>query len=80
MERLNVEALAALTERHNVKLRVFPADIITAARGHARDVTNDIAGRSDIARRIVESYSAFRASAGKWANVSVRAVLESRGT
>lgn len=79
MERLNVEALVALTEKHGVKLRAFPADVITAARGHARDVTNDLAGRSDIARRIVESYTAFRTNAGRWANVSVRAVLDSRG-
>lgn len=80
MERLNVEALAALTEKHGVKLRTFPADVIEAARGHARDVTNDLAGRSDIAKRIVDSYTAFRTNAGRWANVSVKAVLDSRGT
>src|SRR5579883_1314724 len=32
MERLNVEALAALTGRDNVKLRTFPSDVINAAR------------------------------------------------
>src|SRR6185295_5642412 len=32
MERLNAEALAALTERHNVQLRSFPADVVSAAR------------------------------------------------
>lgn len=79
MERLNVEALAALVDRHNVKLRTFPASMIDAARTHARDVTAEIAGKSEIARRIVESYGAFRERAGRWANVSVKAVLESRG-
>jgi TRAP-type mannitol/chloroaromatic compound transport system substrate-binding protein len=79
MERLNVEALVALTEKHGVKLRTFPSDVIEAARGHARDVTNELAGRSDIAKRIVDSYTAFRSNAGRWANVSVKAVLDSRG-
>jgi TRAP-type mannitol/chloroaromatic compound transport system substrate-binding protein len=80
MERLNVEALVALTERNNVKLRTFPQAMIEAARGHARDITGEIAGKSEIARKIVESYTGFRERAGKWANVSVKAVLDSRGS
>src|SRR5829696_3561268 len=32
MERLNAEALAALTERHNVQLRSFPSEVVTVAR------------------------------------------------
>lgn len=79
MERLNVEALAALTGQHGVKLRTFPASMIEAARDHAKDVTGEIAGRSEVARRIVESYTGFRERAGRWASVSVQAVLESRG-
>jgi TRAP-type mannitol/chloroaromatic compound transport system substrate-binding protein len=80
MERLNVEALVALTERNGVRLRTFPAAMIEAARGHARDITGEIAGKSEIARKIVESYTTFRERAGRWANVSVRAVLDSRGS
>jgi TRAP-type mannitol/chloroaromatic compound transport system substrate-binding protein len=78
MERLNVEALVALTERNGVKLRTFPPAMIEAARGHARDIMGDISGKSEIARKIVESYTGFRERAGKWANVSVKAVLDSR--
>ena len=79
MERLNVDALLALTERNEVKLRVFPAAMVEAARGHAKDIVGDISAKSEIARKIVESYTGFRDRAGKWANVSVKAVLESRG-
>ena len=53
--------------------------MIDAARGHAKDVIGDIAGKSDIARKIVESYTGFRERAGRWANLSVKAVLDSRG-
>ncbi len=80
MERLNVEALAALTERNGVKLRTFPPAMIEAARGHARDITGEIAGKGEIARKVVDSYTGFRERAGKWANVSVKAVLDSRGS
>jgi TRAP-type mannitol/chloroaromatic compound transport system substrate-binding protein len=79
MERLNVEALAALTGQNGVKLRTFPAGMIEAARGHAKDITGEISGKSEIARKVVESYTGFRERAGKWANVSVKAVLDSRG-
>jgi len=55
MERLNVEALNTLVERNGVKLRTFPSDMIEAARGHARDVIGEIAAKSDVAKRIVDS-------------------------
>ena len=79
MEQLNVEALVALTERNEVKLRTFPAAMIEAARGHAKDIVGDISAKSDIARKIVDSYTGFRDRAGRWASVSVKAVLDSRG-
>ncbi len=80
MERLNVEALTTLVERDGVKLRTFPSDMIDAARGHARDVIGEIGAKSEIAKRVVDSYTAFRARAGSWADVSVKAILESRRT
>jgi TRAP-type mannitol/chloroaromatic compound transport system substrate-binding protein len=78
MERLNAEALAALTGHHNVKLRSFAADIVGAARKHAADVLAELGARSDIARRVNESYSAFRKSTAAWLSVSLKAVLEAR--
>ncbi len=78
MERLNAEALAALTGRDNVKLRSFAADIVGAARKQAAEVLAELGGRSDIARRINESYSAFRKTTALWSSVSLKAVLEAR--
>jgi len=78
MERLNVEALNALVERNGVKLKTFPPDMIEAARGHARDVIGEIGTKSEIAKRVVESYTAFRTRTGSWADVSVKAILDSR--
>jgi TRAP-type mannitol/chloroaromatic compound transport system substrate-binding protein len=78
MERLNAEALAALTGRNNVKLKSFAADIIAAARTQGADVLAELGARSDVARRINESYSGFRKTTAAWSSVSLKAVLEAR--
>ena len=78
MERLNAEALAAMIERHNVQLRRFPGDVVTAARKVAADVLAEVAARSDMARKVHDSYAAFRDRTAPWSRVSIRAVLEAR--
>jgi TRAP-type mannitol/chloroaromatic compound transport system substrate-binding protein len=78
MDRLNAEALAALTERHNATLRSFSAEIVGVARKQATDIMGELAARSDIARRINESYAVFRSRTAAWSRVSLKAVLEAR--
>ena len=78
MERLNAQALAALTERNNVRLMSFSADMVGAARRQAADILAELAGRSDIARRINDSYADFRSRTAAWSRVSLKAVLEAR--
>src|SRR5580658_2761814 len=78
MERLNAQALAALTGRDKVKLKSFAPEIVAAARKQASDILAELAAKSDIARRINESYSAFRTGTAAWSNVSLKAVLEAR--
>jgi TRAP-type mannitol/chloroaromatic compound transport system substrate-binding protein len=78
MERLNAEALAALTERHGVALRTFPSEVVAAARRHAADVLADLAARSEVARKVHDSYAAFRDRTAAWSRVSIKAVLEAR--
>ena len=60
MERLNAEALAALTSRNNVQLRTFPADLIAAARRQSADVLAELGARSEAARKVHDCYAAFR--------------------
>src|SRR5690242_10524340 len=69
MERLNAEALAALTEKHNVQLRGFPSEVVNAARKVAGDVLSDVAARSEAARKVHDSYAAFRARTAPWSRV-----------
>ncbi len=78
MERLNAAALAALVERHHVQLRTFPADVVAAARKEAAAVLTEVAARSEVARRVHESYTAFRNRTSAWSRISIKAALEAR--
>jgi TRAP-type mannitol/chloroaromatic compound transport system substrate-binding protein len=78
MERLNAEALAALTGQHGVKLREFPADIVNAARKEAVAVLGEIGARSAISAKVHDSYAAFRERTGAWSRVSLESVLRTR--
>lgn len=78
MERLNAEALAALTERHGVNLRTFPREVVAAARRVAGEVLGELAGRGEMAKKVHDSYAAFAARTAPWQRASIRAVLEAR--
>jgi len=79
MERLNAQALGALTQEHGVKPAAFPDDLVAAARQQATDVVGDIAARSDLAGKVHASYAAFRERSAPWSRVSIEAVLRARG-
>src|SRR5271166_2690897 len=78
MERLNVEALAALSGQHGVQVRIFPRSLILAARAEAAAVVGEVGTKSPIARRIHDSYVSFRDRSAAWSRVSIKAVLEAR--
>jgi TRAP-type mannitol/chloroaromatic compound transport system substrate-binding protein len=78
MERLNVEALVALTTQDNVKLRAFPTDLIGAARGESKDVLAELAGKGAGAAKVHASYTAFRDRVSSWSRISAKAVLQAR--
>ena len=79
MERLNAEALVALTGQHHVKLRAFPSDMVEAARRQAGDVIGELGARSALSGRIHQSYVDFRDRTAQWSRVSLEAILASRG-
>jgi TRAP-type mannitol/chloroaromatic compound transport system substrate-binding protein len=79
MERLNAQALGALTQEHGVKPAAFPDDLVAAARKQATDVVGEIAARSDIAGKVHASYAAFRERSAPWSRISIEAVLRARG-
>jgi TRAP-type mannitol/chloroaromatic compound transport system substrate-binding protein len=51
---------------------------LRAARKESADVLAELAGRSERARRIHESYVAFRQRTAAWSRISLKAVLDAR--
>jgi TRAP-type mannitol/chloroaromatic compound transport system substrate-binding protein len=78
MERLNAEALAALTTQHRVQLRTFPADLIAAARRISAEVYGELAARGEAVKKVHDSYVAFRDRTAAWTKISLKAVMEAR--
>ncbi len=78
MERLNAEALSALTTQYGVNLRAFPKDMVAAARKHVADIVGELATRNDATRKVHESYVAFRDRTANWSRISLEAVLAAR--
>jgi len=79
MERLNAEALAALTGQHGVTLAAFSDDLVAAARKQATDVLGEVGARDAMSGKVHDSYVAFGARTAPWSKVSIEAVLRSRG-
>jgi len=80
MERLNAEALKALTGEHKVTLAAFPPDMVDAARKTAHEVMGELfAIHSDLRGKISGSYDDFRERIAPWSRVSIEAVLRGRG-
>jgi TRAP-type mannitol/chloroaromatic compound transport system substrate-binding protein len=78
MERLNVEALAALTSKDNVQLRTFPSDLIAGARATAKDVLAELAGKSANSAKVRDAYMAFGDKVAAWSRISIQGVLQAR--
>jgi len=78
MERLNAEALSALVSRNNVQLKSFSADLVAAAKREAAAVLGELGARSEIARRVHESYVGFRDRTAAWSRISIKGVLDAR--
>jgi TRAP-type mannitol/chloroaromatic compound transport system substrate-binding protein len=61
-----------------VQLRSFPGKVVAAARKISADVLAELAGRSEMARKVHDSYAAFRDRTAPWSRISIKAVLDAR--
>ncbi|MBV9138866.1 MAG: TRAP transporter substrate-binding protein [Hyphomicrobiales bacterium] len=67
-ERGNAEAIEKLGG-DGVRVSLFPADVLTAARAAARDVISETAAKDALSGRIVESYRAALDHGRYWASL-----------
>jgi TRAP-type mannitol/chloroaromatic compound transport system substrate-binding protein len=67
-ERGNAEAIEALS-REGVRVSLFPADVMAAARLAARDLIGETGAKDALSGRIVESYRAALERGRYWASL-----------
>ena len=74
----NIEALPPLLEEHGVPVRRFSDEIIEAMGRTATEVIDELAGTSDLAGRIHESYRGYLLRASRYAAVMDQVMLRQR--
>ncbi|MEM9233823.1 MAG: ABC transporter substrate-binding protein, partial [Pseudomonadota bacterium] len=74
----NAKALDTLVNEHGVELRRMPPDILAALATSTREVLEEIANSSDIARRIHDSFSESLRQSLKWNAISDEAYMAAR--
>lgn len=75
----NAAALFDLVGTHQVQLRRLPADLVAAARQHARELVRELGAKSDLAGRIITSMEASRGRARPWRRVTLAGALAMQG-
>lgn len=68
----NNAAVVELKTKHQgrVEIHEFPGDVMRELRKHAREVLEEEAGKSPMARKVHDSYSKFQAWINDWVSMS----------
>ena len=75
-EARNGAALVKLIEEHNVQLRRFPEQVLADLRVLAKQVVDEEANKNPLARKVADSFEAFRKQWGAWSDVSERSYYD----
>ncbi|HGG60153.1 MAG TPA: TRAP transporter substrate-binding protein [Gammaproteobacteria bacterium] len=75
----NNDALVKLVDEHKVDVRKLPDDVIENLRTLSDEVVAEVAAGSEQAKKIYESYRAFREKVMRWEEISEKAYLMARG-
>ncbi len=74
----NGTALKVLQEKHGVKLRRMPQDVLEALAKHSKTVLEEASAEDDLSGRIFESYAKSLRDGGDWSRISDEAYLAER--
>lgn len=75
----NHRALVALRDQHKIEFRRLPDQVIAALRDTADAVLAEIAASDPFAKRVYDSFSAYRQEARAWSAISEVAFFQARG-
>jgi TRAP-type mannitol/chloroaromatic compound transport system substrate-binding protein len=76
---LNGPSLRTMVEQHAVKLRRLSDEVLVAIGGASNEVLNELhAGGTDITKKVIESFLAFRGQIRPWTQVGEFTYLQAR--
>ena len=74
----NNNALIELVEKHGVKLRKLPNDVLRELKKVSDEVMKEFVAKDDMARKVYDSYSNFKEDVVNYHNISEKAYIEAR--
>ncbi len=74
----NAEYLAELEREPDVEIRRFPPDVLKQLKKYTDELVAELIDRDVAAKRIYESFSAYKKKAERWSALSEQAYLNSR--
>jgi TRAP-type mannitol/chloroaromatic compound transport system substrate-binding protein len=69
-ESKNNAYLGKLTDEHNVQLKRFPDDVLSALSKHSREVIDELVETDARSKKVYEAFSSFRKQVTGWAELS----------
>ncbi len=72
----NGAALQTLINKHNVQLFKFPDKVLDALRPLAKEVVEEEAAKSPMAKKVNESFKKFQKVVGDWGSISEKAYYD----
>ena len=75
----NNRALDTLVNKHKVKLRRYPDDVLNKIKQLSDEVIAEVGAKDALSKKVFESFTSFRDQAIAWHNISERAYLNARG-
>ena len=74
----NNAALHELVTVHNVELRKLPDDVLSRLKDISDEVVSGVANKTELGKKIFDSYAKFRDQAHQWHNISEGAYYKTR--
>ena len=74
----NNRALDTLVNKHKVKLRRYPDDVLNKIKQLSDEVIAEVGTKDALSKKVFESFTSFRDQAIAWHNISERAYLNAR--
>ncbi|MDH5233284.1 MAG: TRAP transporter substrate-binding protein DctP, partial [Gammaproteobacteria bacterium] len=74
----NNTAMHTLVNKHKVKLRELPKDVLTKLQSLSEEVVADVAAKDNLSKKVYQSFKKFRSQVTAWHDISERAYLNTR--